>query len=72
MGPQCKLLPLYLKSSFQQILREDLVKKMVQHGVIANIQPQFVPTDACWAEKMLPPDLLEYAYAWKTILHAGR
>jgi len=40
-------------------------------GVIANIQPQFVPTDARWIQDKLAPELMKYAYAWKTLLDNG-
>ena len=45
---------------------------MRQHGVIASIQPQFVPSDAGWLASKLPPQLLGFAYPWKSLLEAGR
>ena len=44
---------------------------MKARGVVANIQPQFVPTDARWLPEKLPPQLLTHAYAWKTLLDNG-
>jgi len=44
---------------------------MRYQGVIANIQPQFVPSDSRWAQEKLPDSLLPYAYAWKTLLREG-
>lgn len=52
-----------------QILGEDLIKKMVSQGVVANIQPSFVPTDSMWVEKRLSD--LQYGYAWKTLIQNG-
>ena len=40
-------------------------------GVVANIQPQFVRTDAAWARRRLGPTALAHAYAWKSLLEAG-
>lgn len=54
-----------------QVLREDLLPRMRDRGVIANIQPQFVTTDSLYVEKILPASLLKYSYAWKTIMDAG-
>lgn len=51
-----------------QVLRADLLERMARLSCIANVQPQFVTTDSHWAEARLPANLLEYAYAWKTIL----
>lgn len=42
-----------------QVLGADLVKLMADMGIIANIQPSFVPTDMEWALNRLPPDTLE-------------
>ena len=55
-----------------QILGEDLVKQMKRLGVIANVQPSFVPTDMHWINKRgLSTEAWPYAYAWKTLLDAG-
>ena len=55
-----------------QILGEDLVRQMKRLGVIANVQPSFVPTDMHWINKRgLSPVAWPYAYAWKTLLDAG-
>jgi predicted amidohydrolase YtcJ len=50
---------------------DDLIEGMKKYGIIANVQPQFVHTDSLWAEKRLHPDLLQYSYAWKTLLDRG-
>lgn len=54
-----------------QILRPDLIKRMKSRGVIANIQPQFVPTDSEVAEKLIPAHLLQCSYPWKTLMDQG-
>ena len=54
-----------------QILGNDLIDKMAKAGVIANIQPSFVPSDAAWALKCLTSNDLEYSYSWKKLINAG-
>ena len=45
--------------------------RMQALGVVANIQPQFVPTDARWLGGLLNDQLLTHAYPWKTLLDKG-
>lgn len=40
-------------------------------GIIANVQPSFVPTDMRWVQDRLDPRHMPYAYAWKTLLKNG-
>ena len=54
-----------------QFLRPDLVQRMKARGVIANIQPQFVPTDAELVERVIPSSLRDYSYPWKTLIDSG-
>jgi predicted amidohydrolase YtcJ len=54
-----------------QVLRADLIDRMQAMGVVADVQPQFVMTDSAWVDKRLPPQLLSYAYAWKTLMSRG-
>lgn len=55
-----------------QVLGPEIVDWMSRHGVIANIQPSFVPTDMRWVlDRMSHPQQLRYAYAWRTLLQAG-
>ncbi|KAF0696915.1 Aste57867_12361 [Aphanomyces stellatus] len=54
-----------------QILGPDLIAKMAALGVVANIQPSFVVTDATFASKRLPQALLPYSYCWQTMVGAG-
>ena len=53
-----------------QVLGADLVLKMARLGVVANIQPSFVPTDMRWVSLRLGQAHLKYSYAWRTLLHA--
>lgn len=55
----------------QQVLRRDLLPRMKALGMIANVQPQFVPTDARWIDQFLPDDLMQLVYPWKTLTDAG-
>ncbi len=54
-----------------QVLGEDLLEQMKELDVIANIQPSFVPTDMRWITGRLTDSQQRYAYAWKSLLHAG-
>ena len=48
-----------------QVLGDDLIHRMSLGGVIANVQPSFVPTDMRWVQKRLTPSQQKYSYAWK-------
>ncbi|KAL7694006.1 putative metal-dependent hydrolase, composite domain superfamily, amidohydrolase 3 [Plasmopara halstedii] len=54
-----------------QILGEDLIFRMKEHGVIGNIQPSFTVTDAAYVRKRLNDDILPYSYCWKRMLDNG-
>ena len=54
-----------------QLLGADLIERMERMQCIANIQPQFVVTDAPFARTRLPARIQEHAYVWKTLLDAG-
>ncbi|MFX0210273.1 MAG: amidohydrolase [Candidatus Hodarchaeota archaeon] len=52
-----------------QLLGKDLIERMKDLGVIANIQPSFVSSESPWIEKRLGESRrLKYAYAWKTLI----
>jgi predicted amidohydrolase YtcJ len=40
-------------------------------GVVASVQPVFIPTDWAPADKRWGPERCRYAYAWKSLLQAG-
>jgi len=54
-----------------QILRRDLVERMAQANIVAEIQPVFVTTDLHWTEQRIGQKRLTYAYAWKSLLEFG-
>ncbi|GMH76695.1 hypothetical protein TL16_g07166 [Triparma laevis f. inornata] len=54
-----------------QVLRRDLIDKMKELNVVANVQPSFVPTDMAWVQKRLSESKQEYSYIWKTLLKEG-
>eukprot|EP00127_Corallochytrium_limacisporum_P004370 Clim_evm4s159 gene=Clim_evmTU4s159 len=56
-----------------QLLGKDLCRRMSKlGGVVADVQPSFVPTDKDFIRARLAPDSpsLEVAYAWKTLLRS--
>ena len=54
-----------------QVLRPDLVTRMVDLGVVVCIQPGFPVSDAATARRGLPEELHEHAYRWDELLAAG-
>ena len=48
-----------------QVLGDDLIHRMKIGGVIANVQPSFVPTDMRWVQERLSVCQQQYSYAWK-------
>ncbi|MHA1511338.1 MAG: amidohydrolase [Promethearchaeota archaeon] len=56
-----------------QILGADLIKKMKDLNIIANIQPPFIITDGAWVDKRLGinSERRKYSYAWKTMVEKG-
>lgn len=56
-----------------QILGRDLIERMSNLGIIANIQPPFIITDGVWVDKRIGEnsERRKYSYAWKTLLDRG-
>jgi predicted amidohydrolase YtcJ len=54
-----------------QLLGADLISRMGAMQTVANIQPQFVVTDAPFARVRVPARIQEHAYAWRTLLEKG-
>mmetsp|Transcript_7346 Transcript_7346/g.12205 ORF Transcript_7346/g.12205 Transcript_7346/m.12205 type:complete len:795 (-) Transcript_7346:73-2457(-) len=52
-----------------QVLGPDLIAKMHQLNVIANIQPSFVPTDMKWVRERISKVQINYSYVWKTLMN---
>ena len=53
------------------MLRPDLVRRMADLGVIASVQPAFVPSDARWLDERLGPERARWAYPFRSMLDAG-
>ncbi|HVG23704.1 MAG TPA: amidohydrolase [Thermoanaerobaculia bacterium] len=54
-----------------QVIAPDDVATLVQHGIIASMQPTHATSDMPWAEARLGPERVKGAYAWRTVLNAG-
>jgi len=54
-----------------QILRDDLIDRMVKQGACTSIQPSFAPSDYSFVKNHLPQHLQKYAYTWKTFAERG-
>lgn len=53
------------------VLRDDLVERMLKLPVILDIQPMFVSSDFPWVMERLGEHRLDWAYAWKRLLNKG-
>lgn len=53
------------------VLRDDLVERMMELPVVLDIQPMFVSSDFPWAMERLGTARLDWAYAWKRLLDYG-
>ncbi|CAM9490836.1 unnamed protein product [Phaeothamnion confervicola] len=51
-----------------QVLSRDLIRGMAQRGIVADIQPSFVPTDAAFVRRRLTLAAQRYAYVWATLM----
>ncbi len=54
-----------------QVISPPDIPRLVQHGIIASMQPTHATSDMYWAEKRLGSERIKGAYAWRTILNAG-
>ena len=54
-----------------QVIAPTDVPKLVEHGIIASMQPTHATSDMYWAEARLGPERVKGAYAWRTVLDAG-
>lgn len=54
-----------------QVISPPDVPRLVQHGIIASMQPTHATSDMYWAEDRLGAERAKGAYAWRTILNAG-
>lgn len=63
--------PLRNRIEHAQVLAPQDIRRMVDVGLIASMQPTHATSDWEMAEKRLGPDRLDGAYAWRTVLKAG-
>lgn len=54
-----------------QVMEDDLLLRMLRHGVIASIQLSFATSDQRFAEQALGRDRLRFAYRWRDLQRAG-
>jgi predicted amidohydrolase YtcJ len=54
-----------------QVISPSDVPRLVQHGIIASMQPTHATSDMYWAEARLGSERVKGAYAWRTVLNAG-
>jgi predicted amidohydrolase YtcJ len=54
-----------------QVISPPDVPRLVEHGIIASMQPTHATSDMYWAEQRLGPERVKGAYAWRTVLNAG-
>lgn len=53
------------------VLSKELIDRMKNLSLMADIQPMFVPSDFPWVADRLGEERLPYSYAWKTLLEEG-
>lgn len=53
------------------VLRGDLVERMLKLPVVLDIQPVFVSSDFPWVMDRLGEDRLDWTYAWKSLVAKG-
>ncbi|MFL6247247.1 MAG: amidohydrolase [Thermoanaerobaculia bacterium] len=54
-----------------QVIAPGDIPRLVQHGIIASMQPTHATSDMYWAEARLGAERAKGAYAWRTVLNAG-
>src|SRR5690625_902354 len=54
-----------------QVLREDLIKRLLEPSRIVDIQPRFLAGDFPWVIDRLGEERMGLSYAWKSLLDAG-
>jgi predicted amidohydrolase YtcJ len=54
-----------------QVLRSDLLERMLKLPIVVDIQPRFVAADFPWVIERLGEDRIGWCYAWKTLVHSG-
>lgn len=54
-----------------QVLREELISRLLSPSRIVDIQPRFIVGDFPWVQNRLGESRIKRSYAWKTLLSAG-
>lgn len=54
-----------------QVLRPDLLERMLKLPIVVDIQPRFVAADFPWVIERLGEERIGWSYAWKTLIRAG-
>lgn len=54
-----------------QVLRKDLIPRLVSPKRIADIQPRFLVSDFPWVQEKLGEKRIQLSYAWKSMIDAG-
>jgi len=54
-----------------QVLRQRDIRRLVELGIIASMQPTHATSDMPWAGERLGDERLHRAYAWRQVLDAG-
>ena len=60
-----------LRIEHAQVVRREDVKRFVELGVIASMQPSHASDDMRWADARLGPGRVDGAYAWRWFADAG-
>lgn len=63
--------PLRLAINHLQIVSKELFDRMYKYGILAYIQPVFVPTDKPIIDKLIGKERANRSYMWKTMLNKG-
>lgn len=60
-----------LRIEHASILSEALIERLAGSGVVASVQPSFVPSDSHWMEARVGPERARWAYPFRSMLDAG-
>ncbi len=60
-----------LRIEHAQVVRREDIKRFVEIGVIASMQPSHASDDMRWADARLGPGRIDGAYAWRWFADAG-
>lgn len=60
-----------LRIEHASVLGDEEVDRLARSGVIASVQPAFLPSETGWLERRLGPERLRLAYRFRTLAEAG-